>query len=406
MPLDSPTSTVSHYLLGPDDHCFISAVPSSPLSFDDEQAALYTDELELVDRAWIISEWWPSYSTKNTLLRYIPLRRFTHDTSRFGFHPTDELSLMSPQIERSFVVNEYRICARADHFVDSFPAHSFLPLDWSERYVYEVVDTCLLGDEEVPCLFTIYVYRRDEQLSYSEVTNAVIGHGIPDRYYYRQTGNYSIASFNSLLETSAMWYNIYRSKVLLFHGSGGMIKPMTNVLENAILDELRQPYTEDKWLIGDVDNLADSFVRWIARIPPINAYWTVDKTRRLYRFWLESVELRWRIWQIKVDERRKWKEINCSICRQAPHMHASVCIPKQQVEERMFRPYPDPLVLPIGSEHSVLEWSSSVVCEVRFIIDCTSSTFIIPFTQRPYYLFPTSFDDDEYFQLYDHFAAF
>lgn len=71
---------------------------------------------------------------------------------------------------------------RREEYIDRFPHDSPFRQDLAIQFVYEETAECLFGDEVVPLPITLYVYRRDSDLSFTELLGAVRGFGVPYRY--------------------------------------------------------------------------------------------------------------------------------------------------------------------------------------------------------------------------------
>ncbi|THU82872.1 hypothetical protein K435DRAFT_871889 [Dendrothele bispora CBS 962.96] len=108
----------------------------------------YDDELEFYEFVWIKSLW-VREAAWLTPIRHFPMDRLTLAVDKYGYHPSRELRINNPSIRANTHSIPYRdkpVCH--DSRVYWEPVDTFERLDCTEKFLYEVGEVCLLGDEE------------------------------------------------------------------------------------------------------------------------------------------------------------------------------------------------------------------------------------------------------------------
>ncbi|KAJ7717894.1 hypothetical protein B0H14DRAFT_3170879 [Mycena olivaceomarginata] len=104
------------------------------------------------------------------------------NTTHYGFHPLNELHIGDPHVPRDYSVHPLSISIFADNMVDDQPYNSYMRADLCLEYIYEVETQYLLGGELVTLPIIHRVYRRDTELRWSEIRNALAEARFPRRY--------------------------------------------------------------------------------------------------------------------------------------------------------------------------------------------------------------------------------
>jgi hypothetical protein len=104
------------------------------------------------------------------------------NTTHYGFHPLNELHIGDPHVPHDYSVHPLSISIFTDNMVDDQPYNSYMRADLCLEYIYEVETQYLLGGELVTLPIIHRVYRRDTELLWSEIRNALAEARFPRRY--------------------------------------------------------------------------------------------------------------------------------------------------------------------------------------------------------------------------------
>ncbi|THU79439.1 hypothetical protein K435DRAFT_810716 [Dendrothele bispora CBS 962.96] len=255
-------------------------------------ALMKMDEEAAYESVWMRAQWVKLGSFSPYF--YVPVHSLCHDTTH-GFHPLQELLLGSPFVDRPSI---FEIgYARDQEYLDTFQIASLRIIDCAEVYFYELPTTFTVGDEEwtLPVVYT--VYRRDELLSWEELTRYSRSGIIPKRYMARYRGNLSMQSFRDLAGEFTMDYTDTRTRptdggnpegVFVHRATRRWVLKMTTSVESEYWGCLNHYQPTDGWIRED----EDSAVRMVKKYSSIRKFWSVDTEERIRWLWKASVEER------------------------------------------------------------------------------------------------------------------